>query len=210
MPLTFIDIERQKNWRIGLFFLFLLALYLGIAAAVAVPFLPVLAASSRQFWIVSGVAALARGRDPLLVRGLRHGSDGHAKPRRTAAGPEGRRSQNAGEHHAGSPRGHRKPANDPVLCHPVLVHERPCRCRPQRQRRHRHHRRAALPADPAPARDGRRTRGAPHPLRRLPRDHGGGKPFRHLFLCPGKAPYYHAGPVLCRSRVSLWPGSCCS
>ena len=59
MPLTFIDIERQKNWRIGLFFLFLLALYLGIAAAVAAPFLPVLTASSRQFWIVSGVAALA-------------------------------------------------------------------------------------------------------------------------------------------------------
>ncbi|OGW37916.1 MAG: hypothetical protein A2X58_01145 [Nitrospirae bacterium GWC2_56_14] len=59
MPLTFIDIERQKNWRIGLFFLLLLALYLGIAAAFAAPFLHVLAASSLQFWIVSGVIALA-------------------------------------------------------------------------------------------------------------------------------------------------------
>jgi len=58
MPLTFIDIERQKNWRIGLFFLFLLALYLGIAAAFAVPFFPVLGASTLQFWIVSGAIAL--------------------------------------------------------------------------------------------------------------------------------------------------------
>ena len=40
MPLTFIDIERQKNWRIWLFFLFLLALYLVIAAAFAAAALP--------------------------------------------------------------------------------------------------------------------------------------------------------------------------
>jgi heat shock protein HtpX len=59
MPLTFIDIERQKNWRIWLFFLFLLALYLGIAAAFAAPFFPVLAASSLRFWIASGAIALA-------------------------------------------------------------------------------------------------------------------------------------------------------
>jgi heat shock protein HtpX len=58
MPLTFIDIERQKNWRIGLFFLFLLALYLGIAAAIAAPFLNFLSASTRQFWIAAGATAL--------------------------------------------------------------------------------------------------------------------------------------------------------
>ncbi len=58
MPLTFIDIERQKNWRIGLFFLFLLALYLCITAAFAAPFLPVLGASAPRFWIVSGSIAL--------------------------------------------------------------------------------------------------------------------------------------------------------
>lgn len=58
MPLTFIDIERQKNWRIGLFFLFLLALYLGIAAAFVAPFLNVPAASALRFWIASGSAAL--------------------------------------------------------------------------------------------------------------------------------------------------------
>ena len=58
MPLTFIDIERQKNWRIGLFFLFLLALYLGIAAAIAAPFSPVLGAPALRFWIASGVIAL--------------------------------------------------------------------------------------------------------------------------------------------------------
>ena len=58
MPLTFIDIERQKSWRIGLFFLFLLALYLGIAAAIAATFFPVLGASALQFWIASGVIAL--------------------------------------------------------------------------------------------------------------------------------------------------------
>ncbi len=58
MPLTFIDIERQKNWRIGLFFLFLLVLYLAIAAAFTAPFLHVLAAASLRFWIVSGALAL--------------------------------------------------------------------------------------------------------------------------------------------------------
>ena len=35
MPLTFIDIERQKNWRIGLFFLPLLVIYFGVAALFA-------------------------------------------------------------------------------------------------------------------------------------------------------------------------------
>jgi len=59
MPLTFIDIERQKNWRIGLFFLFLLALYFVLAAAFAAPFIPfLLAGSSLRFWIAAGAAAL--------------------------------------------------------------------------------------------------------------------------------------------------------
>lgn len=40
MPLTFIDIERQKTWRIGIFFVFLMALYFVVCLAIAAPFLP--------------------------------------------------------------------------------------------------------------------------------------------------------------------------
>lgn len=38
MPLTFIDIERRKNWRIGIFFLVLMLLYFAVTAALASAF----------------------------------------------------------------------------------------------------------------------------------------------------------------------------
>jgi heat shock protein HtpX len=40
MPLTFIDIERQKNWRIWVFFLILMLMYFVLCLALAAPFLP--------------------------------------------------------------------------------------------------------------------------------------------------------------------------
>ena len=40
MPLTFIDIERQKNWRIAVFFAVLLLLYLAILGVIAATFFP--------------------------------------------------------------------------------------------------------------------------------------------------------------------------
>ncbi len=73
MPLTFIDIERQKSWRIGLFFLFLLLLYFVIATLLAVMMLPVTLYSSPlhsthlhpapvhivpRLWIFLGITAL--------------------------------------------------------------------------------------------------------------------------------------------------------
>jgi heat shock protein HtpX len=50
MPLTFIDIERQKNWRIGIFFLVLMLLYFVIILALAIPFFPRTLFGSGQFW----------------------------------------------------------------------------------------------------------------------------------------------------------------
>ena len=41
MPLTFIDIERQKSWRIAVLFLVLIALYFVITLAIAASFYPV-------------------------------------------------------------------------------------------------------------------------------------------------------------------------
>jgi len=58
MPLTFIDIERQKNWRIGLFFLPLLVIYFGVAALFAAPFLPFPVNGALRFWVFAGVTAL--------------------------------------------------------------------------------------------------------------------------------------------------------
>ncbi len=58
MPLTFIDIERQKSWRIGLFFLFLLSLYFIIFVLFLSPFLQLPARTAPQFWIFAGIAAL--------------------------------------------------------------------------------------------------------------------------------------------------------
>jgi heat shock protein HtpX len=63
MPLTFIDIEKQKSWRIGIFFFLLLALYLAIFALIAVPFLPVTGVPTLQYWVVAGLIAV-------LVAGL--------------------------------------------------------------------------------------------------------------------------------------------
>jgi hypothetical protein len=46
MPLTFIDIERQKNWRIWAFFLILMLLYFVVTAVFTSIFLPVLVHTS--------------------------------------------------------------------------------------------------------------------------------------------------------------------
>ena len=58
MPLTFIDIEKQKNWRIWLFFLFLMLIYLILTALFAATFLPFTWYASPRFWIVAGMLAL--------------------------------------------------------------------------------------------------------------------------------------------------------
>lgn len=58
MPLTFIDIERQKNWRIWLLFLFLMLIYFFGAALFAVAFLPTSWYSSPRFWATAGVIVL--------------------------------------------------------------------------------------------------------------------------------------------------------
>jgi heat shock protein HtpX len=58
MPLTFIDIERQKNWRIWLFFLVLLFLYLVLTAFVTVAFLPFVWHIGPRFWVFAGMVAL--------------------------------------------------------------------------------------------------------------------------------------------------------
>ncbi len=63
MPLTFIDIERQKNWRIWVFFFILVLLYFAVTAAFALVFLPLSTYSISRFWITLGVLAL-------LVAGL--------------------------------------------------------------------------------------------------------------------------------------------
>jgi heat shock protein HtpX len=58
MPLTFIDIERQKSWRIWVFFLFLMLLYFVIAALFSAAFLHVPWHAAPRFWVFAGVAAL--------------------------------------------------------------------------------------------------------------------------------------------------------
>jgi Zn-dependent protease with chaperone function len=58
MPLTFIDIERQKNWRIWVFFLILMLLYFAVTAVFASVFLPVSTYAFSRFWIIAGVLAL--------------------------------------------------------------------------------------------------------------------------------------------------------
>jgi hypothetical protein len=57
MPLTFIDIEKQKSWRICLFFLVLLAIYLIVTALFAAAFLPIPSHASLRFWLTAGLAA---------------------------------------------------------------------------------------------------------------------------------------------------------
>src|SRR3990170_2962515 len=56
MPLTFIDIERQKNWRIWVFFLILLFMYVAVAAVFLAAFLP-LSLHAARFWIFAIAAA---------------------------------------------------------------------------------------------------------------------------------------------------------
>jgi heat shock protein HtpX len=58
MPLTFIDIEKQKNWRIWLFFLFLILIYLVLAALFAATFLPFSWYAALRFWVFAGMLAL--------------------------------------------------------------------------------------------------------------------------------------------------------
>lgn len=58
MPLTFIDIERQKNWRIALFFLVLLSMYFAITAVLASSFYIGPPSVSPQFWIFTAGTAL--------------------------------------------------------------------------------------------------------------------------------------------------------
>jgi heat shock protein HtpX len=63
MPLTFIDIERQKNWRIGLFFLVLMLLYIAVTAAFASAFFIGPLFNPLKFWV--GVVAIS-----LVVAGI--------------------------------------------------------------------------------------------------------------------------------------------
>src|SRR5574337_733404 len=58
MPLTFIDIERQKNWRIWIFFLVLMLLYFCITVLFAGVFLHVPRQAAPRFWVFAGLMAL--------------------------------------------------------------------------------------------------------------------------------------------------------
>jgi len=58
MPLTFIDIERQKNWRIALFFAVLLLVYLAVLALIGAVILGVPIDMAPRFWVFAGAAAL--------------------------------------------------------------------------------------------------------------------------------------------------------
>jgi len=58
MPLTFIDIERQKSWRIWAFFLILLFSYFIITAFFAATFLRVPWHAAPRFWMSAGLIAL--------------------------------------------------------------------------------------------------------------------------------------------------------
>ena len=61
MPLTFIDIEKQKSWRIWVFFIILMLLYLLIFLALAVPLLPRALHSPSGFWFFGLAAFLVAG-----------------------------------------------------------------------------------------------------------------------------------------------------
>lgn len=58
MPITFIDIERRKSWRIALFFLVLLTLYLLVIVLIAVPYVNGRVASFTDFRIAAILTAL--------------------------------------------------------------------------------------------------------------------------------------------------------
>ncbi|HXY55422.1 MAG TPA: zinc metalloprotease HtpX [Nitrospirota bacterium] len=57
MPLTFIDIERQKSRLIWVFFLILMLVYFAATGIVALIFLPVLVHTTTHFWIFAGIFA---------------------------------------------------------------------------------------------------------------------------------------------------------
>ncbi len=59
MPLTYIDIEKRKTWRIGIFFLVLLLIYLIAIVAFALPFLPRAALVPQRFWVFAFIIALS-------------------------------------------------------------------------------------------------------------------------------------------------------
>jgi heat shock protein HtpX len=58
MPLTFIDIERQKNWRIAVFFLVLLLLYLAVVLVVTAPLTDVAGSVTPRYWVAAVLASL--------------------------------------------------------------------------------------------------------------------------------------------------------
>jgi heat shock protein HtpX len=58
MPLTFIDIERQKNWRIALFFIVLLLIYLAVVLLIGAMFLDVPLFSAPRFLSFAAIASL--------------------------------------------------------------------------------------------------------------------------------------------------------
>jgi heat shock protein HtpX len=58
MPLTYIDIERQKSWRIWVFFLILLMLYFLVAVLFTSFFSAVPLIASLRFWVFTCIAAL--------------------------------------------------------------------------------------------------------------------------------------------------------
>lgn len=59
MPLTFIDIERRKSWRIAVFFLALVAIYFAITALLASTLVNRPAETPASFWITAFLASLA-------------------------------------------------------------------------------------------------------------------------------------------------------
>lgn len=58
MPLTFIDIEKQKSWRIWLFLLFLMLIYLVLTVFFTAIFLPFTWYAAPRFWVFAGMIAL--------------------------------------------------------------------------------------------------------------------------------------------------------
>ncbi len=58
MPLTFIDIEKQKSWRIGVIFLFLLFIYFVITTLFLAMFLHLPWHASLRFWVTAGLIAI--------------------------------------------------------------------------------------------------------------------------------------------------------
>lgn len=62
MPLTFIDIERQKTWRIAAFFGVLVLIYLAVVAVLGAAFAPFFLSTPARFWsVLFPLAALIAG-----------------------------------------------------------------------------------------------------------------------------------------------------